>query len=139
MGTVRRFWPIALLLAAILAAWAAGATRQISWESLGRNEAVLLAWVASHPIMAPSLYILIYAGAVLLSLPESAVLTAAAGLLFGTLFGGILAVVGSSAGAIALFLAVRYHLADAIADRSGRFLNAIRCGRQHRAHRSTRR
>ena len=91
MGTVRRFWPIALLLAAILAAWAAGATRQISWESLGRNEAVLLAWVASHPIMAPSLYILIYAGAVLLSLPESAVLTAAAGLLFGTLFGGILA------------------------------------------------
>lgn len=128
MGTVRRFWPIALLLAAILAAWAAGATRQISWESLGRNEAVLLAWVASHPIMAPSLYILIYAGAVLLSLPESAVLTAAAGLLFGTLFGGILAVVGSSAGAIALFLAVRYHLADAIADRSGRFLNAIRLG-----------
>ena len=127
MGTVRRFWPIALLLAAILAAWAAGATRQISWGPR-TNEAVLLAWVASHPIMAPSLYILIYAGAVLLSLPESAVLTAAAGLLFGTLFGGILAVVGSSAGAIALFLAVRYHLADAIADRSGRFLNAIRLG-----------
>lgn len=128
MGTLRRFWPIALLLAAIVAAWAAGATRQISWESLGRNEAVLLAWVASHPIMAPSLYTLIYAAAVLLSLPESAVLTAAAGLLFGTLFGGILAVVGSSAGAIALFLAVRYHLADAIASRSGRFLNTVRLG-----------
>jgi uncharacterized membrane protein YdjX (TVP38/TMEM64 family) len=56
------------------------------------------------------------------------VLTAAAGLLFGTLFGGILAVVGSSAGAIALFLAVRYHLADAIASRSGRFLNTVRLG-----------
>jgi uncharacterized membrane protein YdjX (TVP38/TMEM64 family) len=39
-----------------------------------------------------------------------------------------LAVVGSSAGAIALFLAVRYHLADAIAARGGRFLDAIRTG-----------
>ena len=73
--------------------------------------------------MAPSLYVVIYAGAVLLSLPEAAVLTVAGGLLFGTLFGGILAVVGSSAGAIALFLAVRYHLADAIAARGGRFLD----------------
>ncbi len=44
------------------------------------------------------------------------------------MFGGILAVVGSSAGAIALFLAVRYHLADAIANRGGRFLDAVRLG-----------
>ncbi len=128
MRTLRRFWPVALLLAAVIAAWAGGATRQISWESLGRNQTVLLDWVSAHPIMAPSLYVLIYAAAVLLSLPESAVLTVAAGLLFGTLFGGILAVIGSSAGAIALFLAVRYHLADAIAHRGGRFLTAIRAG-----------
>ena len=52
----------------------------------------------------------------------------AAGLLFGTVSGGILAVAGSSAGAIALFLAVRYHLAEAIADRRGRFLDAVRRG-----------
>jgi uncharacterized membrane protein YdjX (TVP38/TMEM64 family) len=115
MRTLLRFWPVALLLAAVAAAWASGATDEISWASLGRNQAALTAWVSSHPVAAPSLY-----------LPEAAVLTAAAGLLFGTLFGGILAVVGSSAGAIALFLAVRYHLADAIANRSGRFLNAVR-------------
>jgi uncharacterized membrane protein YdjX (TVP38/TMEM64 family) len=128
MRILRRFWPVALLLAAAAVAWAGGASEQISWASLARNQAALTAWVSSHPITAPSLYILIYAGAVLLSLPESAVLTAAAGLLFGTLFGGMLAVVGSSAGAIALFLAVRYHLADAIAERSGRFLGVIRLG-----------
>ncbi|HET6195799.1 MAG TPA: VTT domain-containing protein [Acetobacteraceae bacterium] len=69
---------------------------------------------------------MIYAGAVLLSLPEAAVLTVAAGLLFGTLSGGILAVLGSSAGAIGLFVAVRYHLADAIAARRGRLLDAAR-------------
>lgn len=128
MRILRRFWPVAILLAGAAVAWAAGASEQISWASLARNQAALTAWVSSHPITAPSLYIVIYAAAVLLSLPESAVLTAAAGLLFGTLFGGILAVVGSSVGAIALFLAVRYHLADAIAKRGGRFLDAIRLG-----------
>ena len=75
---------------------------------------------------AVALYLLIYAATVLLSLPEAAVVTVAGGLLFGTLSGGILAVLGSSAGAIALFLAVRYQLADAIAARRGKFLDAVR-------------
>jgi uncharacterized membrane protein YdjX (TVP38/TMEM64 family) len=60
--------------------------------------------------------------------PEAAVLTVAAGLLFGNVLGGMLAVVGSTAGAVALFLAVRYHLADAIAARGGRFLDRVRTG-----------
>jgi len=122
----RRFWLLALLLAAIVAAWILGLSQHIGWAALARNQALLAAWVASHPIVAPLLYLLIYAVAVLLSLPESAVLTVAAGLLFGTLPGGILAVLGSSAGAIMLFLAVRYHLADAIAARRGRFLDSVR-------------
>ena len=126
MGVLRRFWPLALLLIGIAAAWASGVTEQISWPALARNQAVLIAWVNAHPIAAPTLYTLIYAAAVFLSLPEAAVLTVAAGLLFGTAPGGVLAVVGSSAGAIALFLAVRYHLADAIAARRGRFLDTVR-------------
>jgi uncharacterized membrane protein YdjX (TVP38/TMEM64 family) len=128
MPVVRRFWPLLLLLAAAAAAWAGGLTQQIGWPALARNQAVLVTWVASHPIIAPSLYMLIYAGAVLLSLPEAAVITVAAGLLFGTWLGGILAVLGSSAGAIALFLLVRYNLADAIVGRRGRFLDAVRRG-----------
>jgi uncharacterized membrane protein YdjX (TVP38/TMEM64 family) len=128
MRLLRRFWPLALLVLAIITAWAAGLSQAIGWASLARNQALLVTWVASHPITAPLLYLLIYAVAVLLSLPESAVLTMAAGLLFGTLSGGILAVLGSSVGAIALFLAVRYHLTDAIARRRGRFLDSVRMG-----------
>jgi uncharacterized membrane protein YdjX (TVP38/TMEM64 family) len=126
MHVLRRFWPILLLLAAVAAAWASGLTQQLNWEMLARNQEALIAWEASHPVIAPSLYLLIYAGMVLLSLPEAAVVTVAGGLLFGTLTGGILAVVGSSAGAIVLFLAVRYQLADAVAARRGRFLDTIR-------------
>ncbi len=126
MRFLRRFWPLVLLLAAVAAVWASGLAQQINWAALARNQAVLSAWVASHPIAAPALYVVIYAVAVALSVPESAVLTVAGGLLFGTLLGGILAVAGSTAGAVALFLAVRYHLADAIAARAGRFLDRIR-------------
>ena len=128
MRLLRRVWPVPLLLLGLAAAWAGGLTQQISWTGLASNHAALTTWVASHPITAPVLYMLLYAVAVLLSLPESAVLTVAGGLLFGTAFGGILAVLGSSVGAIALFLAIRYHLADAIAGRRGRFLDAVRLG-----------
>jgi uncharacterized membrane protein YdjX (TVP38/TMEM64 family) len=128
MRFIRRFWPLALLLAAVAAAWASGLAQQISWAALARNQLTLSAWVASHPIAAPALYVAIYAVAVALSVPESAVLTVAAGLLFDTLLGGILAVIGSTVGAVALFLAVRHHLADAIARRGGRFLDGVRAG-----------
>jgi uncharacterized membrane protein YdjX (TVP38/TMEM64 family) len=127
MRFVRRFWPLALLLAAIAAAWTSGLAQQISWAALARNQAALSAWVGSHPIAAPALYIAIYAVAVALSVPESAVLTVAGGLLFGTLFGGTLAVAGSTVGAVALFLAVR-HLAEAVAARGSRFLDRVRAG-----------
>ena len=128
MCYVRRFWPLALLLAALTVAWASGLAQQISWGSLARNQAVLVAWVAAYPIAAAALYMVIYAISVALSLPESAVLTVAGGLLFGTLAGGLLAVIGSATGAIALFLGVRYHLADALAARGGRFLDRVRPG-----------
>jgi uncharacterized membrane protein YdjX (TVP38/TMEM64 family) len=128
MQFVRRFWPLALLGAAVAAAWASGLAQQLNWAALGRHQAALSAWVASHPFTAPALYAVLYAVAAALSLPEAAVLTVAGGLLFGTLAGGLLAVAGSSAGAIALFLAVRHHLADAIAARGGKFLERIRAG-----------
>jgi uncharacterized membrane protein YdjX (TVP38/TMEM64 family) len=126
MRLVRRSWPFLLLLAAIAAAWAAGLPQQISWSALARNQGALAAWVASHPVVAPVCYVAVYAVAVALSFPESAVLTVAGGLLFGTLPGGALAVLGSTMGAVVLFLAVRYHLADALASRAGKFLDRVR-------------
>jgi uncharacterized membrane protein YdjX (TVP38/TMEM64 family) len=126
MRVVRRFWPLLLLLAAVAAAWAGGLPQQISWEALARHQVTLAAWVASHPLAAPASYTAIYAVAAALAFPESAVLTVAGGLLFGTLAGGALAVVGSTLGALALFVAVRYHLTDALTIRASRFLERIR-------------
>ncbi len=121
------FWPPLLLLAAITVAWASGLGHWLNWHTLARNQSELGAWVLAHPIAAPSLYLLGYAAVVTLSLPEAAIVSVAGGLLFGTVFGGVLAIFGSSIGAIVLFLAVRHHLATAIAARGGRLIDRIRC------------
>ena len=126
MRFLRRFWPPLLLLAAIAVAWASGVSRLISWDTLARHQLELAVWVDTHPILAPSLYIVAYAVVVALSLPEAAVVSVAGGLLFGTLLGGTLAIVGSTIGAIVLFLAIRHHLAHAVAARGGRLIDRIR-------------
>jgi uncharacterized membrane protein YdjX (TVP38/TMEM64 family) len=126
MALLRRFWPLLLLLLAIGAAFAAGLPQQLTWATLARNQAVLTSWVAEHPQAAPALYFAAYAVAAALSLPEAAVITVAGGLLFGTLLGGTLAVFGSTLGSVVLFLAARYHLADAMTARAGGFLERVR-------------
>src|SRR5579872_2518255 len=123
-----RFWPLLLLLIGMATAWAGGFVHQLGWQSLAHHRAALGGWVIQHPAAAPSLYVAVYATAAALSLPEAAVITIAGGLLFGTAIGGLLAVVGSSLGSIVLFLAVRHHLANAIAARGGRFADLVRVG-----------
>ena len=126
MALLRRFWPIPLLLAVVGAVWASGLPERLNWAGLARNQATLTAWVAEHPTAAPAVYVATYAAAAALSLPEGAVLTVAGGLLFGTLLGGALAVIGSTLGSVVLFLAARYHLADAMAARAGGFVERVR-------------
>lgn len=122
---LRRFWPPLLLIAALIAAWLGGIGQWLSWDTLARNQMTLATWVHAHPVVAPSLYALVYTVVVALSLPEAAVVTVAGGLLFGTLLGGMLAIVGSSIGAVVLFLAIRHHLARAVAARGGRLIERL--------------
>lgn len=127
----RRFWPPILLLTALIAVWLGGIGQWLNWATLARHQIALAAWVDAHPLLAPSLYALIYVVVVALSLPEAAVVTVAGGLLFGTLAGGTLAIIGSSIGAVALFLAIRHHLARALAARGGRLIDRLRAELEH--------
>jgi uncharacterized membrane protein YdjX (TVP38/TMEM64 family) len=126
MLTLRRVLPLAILLGSLAAIWASGLAGQINWATLSRYQATLDAWIAQHPIAAPVLYAAVYAVATALSLPEGAVLTVAGGLLFGTLLGGMMAVIGATAGALVLFLAARSAFGSAMAARGGGRLARIR-------------
>lgn len=114
-----RFLPLIVLAVAVAGVVASGLADQLNWAALGRHHVQLAAWIALHPVAAPAIYVAFYAAATAVSLPESAVLTVAGGLLFGTWLGGAMAVVGSTIGAIALFAAARSAFASVMEKRAG--------------------
>lgn len=126
MRHYRHVLPLVLLLAALVAAWGSGLNASAVWSGLARHQAELHQWVAGHSWAAPAAYVAIYIAAVALSIPASAVLTAAGGLLFGMLGGGCLAAIAATIGSTALFLAARSALAEALARRGGRTTQALR-------------
>ena len=92
-------------------------------DSLERNQALLRAWVASHRSWRPRSIFLSMRGRFCSRCRNRQLLTAAArGCCLGHCWRHSCCHRDRPPSAMALFLAVRYHLADAIAHRSGRFL-----------------
>jgi uncharacterized membrane protein YdjX (TVP38/TMEM64 family) len=125
---LKHFLPLALLFAAVAVLWISGLHRDLSWPSLARHQALLLATVAARPLTAAAAYLTLYMAMVALSVPEAAVVTVLGGLLFGTWIGGALAVVGAGLGALVLFLAARYALAGIVAERASVLMARLRPG-----------
>jgi len=126
MRRLRRFLPLVILIVAAVAVLASGLAGQVNWAALAAHHIRLAEWIARHPIAAPALYAVLYAVATALSLPEAAVLTVAGGLLLGTWLGTAMAIAGSTAGAVMLFLAARSVFAAAMAARAGPRLGRMR-------------
>lgn len=123
-----RYAPLALLGLGLVAFVALGGHRYVSFEALGQHRDTLTAWVAAHRVLAPLLYVGIYAAAIACSLPGGVILTVTGGFLFGTLLGGACALVGASLGATATFLAARTALRDVMRARAGPALQRMEAG-----------
>ena len=123
---MKRFWPLALLLAGLALAWASGATQWFSWEALATNRAWLAETVASRPLASALAFLGLYAAVVAFSLPVAVWLTLAGGFLFGQWLGTALVVVGAATGACLLFLAARHALAESLARKAGPLLAKVR-------------
>jgi uncharacterized membrane protein YdjX (TVP38/TMEM64 family) len=104
-GRMRRFLPLLLLFAAAGAALILG--RGVGWESLARHQDALTHWVAAHPVAAPLLFLAAYVLVAALSLPQAVLLTVAGGLMFGTLPGALLTIIGATTGAAILVAAAQ--------------------------------
>lgn len=124
----KRLWPAALIAAGLALALALGLHRQIGLEALAAHHEALDRLVRSRPVAAAAGFVAAYAAAVALSLPGAVFLTLAAGLLFGTLWGTVLAVAGATVGAVLLFLAARHAFAEVLARKAGRLLDRVRPG-----------
>ncbi len=126
---MRPLWhilPLVFLAALGIAVWRSGLAAELSWSSLARHQTELLALAAAHPFVSAAAYVALYAAVVAFSVPELAVVTVCGGLVFGTLAGGTLAVVGATLGAVVLFLVARTALAEVMARRARGFIGRIR-------------
>lgn len=118
-AAIWRYAPLAIIVAALLVAYAAGLHRQISLHAFLDSRESLRSLVTDHLFVASAGFVAGYAILVAVAFPAAAIFTVAGGFLFGWLLGGTLTVIGATIGATALFLAARHAFGDVLRRRAG--------------------
>ena len=126
--TLRRMLPFAILLLGLATFFALGLHRQLSLQTLSRNEAEIRAWVAANRVLATLTFVAIHTTVVAFSLPASIVMTAASGFLFGVAQGASMSMAAAIMGSIALFFAARTAFYDIFRARAGAALPRLEEG-----------
>ncbi len=118
-----------LLLLAVAAAIAAffllDLDRYLTLDMLKARQADLAILLRERPWLTIGAFFLVYVATTALSLPGAAILTLAAGAIFGLWLGTAIVSVASTLGACLAFLSSRYVLRDWVAARFGRQIAAI--------------
>jgi uncharacterized membrane protein YdjX (TVP38/TMEM64 family) len=130
---IRRWLPVLAIVLGAALFFAFGLQRYLSLDALKANRDWLSSHVADHLILVLAVYVLVYVGAVALSLPGAAVLTLAGGYMFGQWLGTGATVVAATIGATLLFLAARTAFADMLRQRAGPWLTRMYDGFQANA------
>ncbi len=127
-GPLWRWLPVAVLVAAVIAAWASGLTRYLTLASIAEHRDLLKAYVEANVVLALALYVATYVGCIALSLPGGTLLTITGGFLFGWLTGGVATVAAATGGATLVFLIARSSFGAVLAERAGTRVNAFAKG-----------
>ena len=127
-GLVKRYLPIAAIVAALAAFLLAGGHDYLSFETLRAHRLDLETWVGANTPLAVALFFLIYVVVVACSLPGGSVLTLLGGFLFGLWFGGFIVVFAATIGASLLFLAARHAFGDLLRRKAGPTIQRMEAG-----------
>ncbi len=123
--TVTRAALLLAVAAAIAAFFVFDLGRFLSLEFFAAQREAIAAFEAANPLLAAAAFFLLYVAVAALSLPGAALLTLAAGAVFGLAQGFVLVSFASSLGAACAFLIARYLLRDLVRRRFASQLAAI--------------
>ncbi|MDP3669052.1 MAG: FAD-dependent oxidoreductase [Telluria sp.] len=112
----------------VLLFFALDLNRFLTLDGLKASQGQFEVWRAASPMLVGFAFFVFYVAVAALSLPGAAVMTIAAGALFGLLTGTLIVSFASSIGATLAFLVSRYLLRDAVQNRFGGRLKAINDG-----------
>jgi uncharacterized membrane protein YdjX (TVP38/TMEM64 family) len=122
----------ALLLSSIVLAvalfYTLGGAEHLSWQEIQGRRAALQQQAEEHPLLAVTLFLLVYAGVTSASIPLGTALSVLAGAVFERVLGTLLVSVASTAGASVSFLLSRYLFRDFVQRHWGNRLEAIQRG-----------
>ena len=122
-------WALLLLLAVGVAwAWRAGLADALTLDNLKTRQSALAAWVGAHHWQAVALFFGAYVAVAAASIPGAAVMTLAAGALFGVVEGLVLVSFASTIGASLAFLMARFVLRDSLRARYRERLQKVDAG-----------
>jgi uncharacterized membrane protein YdjX (TVP38/TMEM64 family) len=110
---------ILIIVALVVLFFASGLGNHLTLESLKANRAALDGFYREHRLTMVAGFMTVYIVQTALSLPGAAILSLAAGAIFGAFMGTLYAVVAAGIGATLAFLVARYLLRDAVMGRFG--------------------
>lgn len=116
---VKRYGPLVVLVLLAIGFFAVGGQRYVTLDALRDNRQFLVDYVAASPVISALILMAVYAALVAISFPGASLLTIAAGLLFGTLVGGSLVVLGATLGAATVFIIARNASGDDLRTKIG--------------------
>ncbi len=124
----KRWWLVVVLAGLVAAFYALDLGQYLSLATIKSRQAELEAWRAAQPLLAALLFFAGYVAVTALSLPGAAVMTLAAGAVFGLGWGTLIVSFGSTIGATLAFLTARWLLGDWVQARFGERMAAINAG-----------
>ena len=123
-----RWLLLAVVIVVVVWALQAGVADALTLANLKARQAELAGWVGANPWQAAGIFFAVYVAVAALSIPGAAVMTLAAGALFGVVEGLVLVSFASTIGACLAFLAARFVLRDSLRERYGDRLRKIDAG-----------
>ena len=99
--------------------------RFLTLAALKANRQALADYYLSHRVVTAAAFMALYILQTALSLPGAAILSLAAGAIFGSLMGTLYAIIAATIGATLAFLVTRYLLRDTILEKFGPKLEGI--------------
>jgi pyruvate/2-oxoglutarate dehydrogenase complex dihydrolipoamide dehydrogenase (E3) component/uncharacterized membrane protein YdjX (TVP38/TMEM64 family) len=123
-----KYLTIIILATVIIAFFVLGLDRYFTLDFFKSRQTAIDAYVSAQPVKSAALFFLAYVAVTGLSLPGAALMTLAAGAVFGLLWGTVIVSFASSLGATLAFLASRFLLRDSMQARFGDRLKTINAG-----------
>lgn len=125
---MKKIIPVVLVIGIVIAFYALGLDKHFTLQGLKSSLSDFVALRDNHLLLVSLFFFLAYVLITAVSLPGAAIMTLAAGALFGVLWGTLLASFASSIGATLAFLMSRYVLRDSVETRFGERLATINSG-----------